>query len=320
VGSINEQSRHIKKIWSNFQSSRVLITANNYRVFDYLAGQRTAGKIAAALGTDRRATELLLDALAGLDLLKKQNNTYRNTVMASRFLVSESPYYQGEIIKHIGSLWDRWSDLDRIIKTGIPSQRSRNHSAFILGMHNISVLKAEEVVCHIGLKGVKKALDLGGGPGTYAIEMAHEGVNMTLFDLPETIRIARKVVSGSKAKKKNISFVSGDFLKDDIGNGYDLILVSQILHMFSEKVNEKLLKKCRRALNDNGRIVVQDFLINEARTSPVWSALFAINMLVSTKGGRTYSPDQIKGWFLKAGFRHPRKKVIVDGVLVSARK
>lgn len=318
--TIVEQSRGIRKLWSNFQSSRVLITSNNFRIFDCLENPKTAGKVAGEIGTDKRATEILLDALVGLGLLRKQKNRYRNTKAASCFLVSDSPYYQGEIIKHVDGLWDRWSDLDTIVKTGKPSQRARNHEAFILGMHNIAVTKAKEVISGVSLRGVKRVLDLGCGPGTYSMEIAGNGVEVTLFDLPETIKIARDVVSRSRADTENIRFMSGDFLREDFGSGYDLILISQIVHMFSEKVNMMLLKKCGMALNENGRVVVHDFLINEARTMPPWSSLFAINMLVSTEGGRTYSPGDIKGWFLKTGFRNIRKKTVVDGVLVSARK
>jgi len=320
LASIVDQTVEIRKIWGGFQASRVLITANNLRIFDHLNKQKTAGEIANTIKGDRRAIEILLDALAGLGLLRKQHGRYKNAAIASRLLVSGSSYYQGDIITHIDSLWDRWQDLDEIVKTGKPSQKSRNHEAFILGMHNLAVVRAKEIVREIGLTGIKKALDLGGGPGTYAIELASNGLMVTLFDLPETVEIARDVVSRSKARDRNIKFVGGDFLKDEIGNGYDLVLLSQILHMFSDKVNIKLLKKCRRALSNKGKVVVQDFFINEARTQPACSSLFAINMLVNTDGGRTYSPSEIKGWLSKAGFRSIRKKVLADGVMVSARK
>lgn len=320
MASIVDQTVEIRKIWGGFQASRVLITANNLRIFDHLNKQKTAGEIANTIKGDRRAIEILLDALAGLGLLRKQHGRYKNAAIASRLLVSGSSYYQGDIITHIDSLWDRWQDLDEIVKTGKPSQKSRNHEAFILGMHNLAVVRAKEIVREIGLTGIKKALDLGGGPGTYAIELASNGLMVTLFDLPETVEIARDVVSRSKARDRNIKFVGGDFLKDEIGNGYDLVLLSQILHMFSDKVNIKLLKKCRRALSNKGKVVVQDFFINEARTQPACSSLFAINMLVNTDGGRTYSPSEIKGWLSKAGFRSIRKKVLADGVMVSARK
>ncbi|MCK5503881.1 MAG: methyltransferase domain-containing protein [Thermodesulfovibrionia bacterium] len=320
MAGILDQTKEIRKIWSGYQSSRVLITANNFRIFDYLEEQKTAKYVADKLKTDRRATEILLDALTGLGLLRKNRGGYKNAGIASRLLVSGRPYYQGDIIKHVNSLWDNWSDLDRILKTGVPSRKSRDHKAFILGMHNLASLKAKEIIKEIGLKGVKKALDLGGGPGTYTIEMAKKGIHVTLFDTAETVKIARTVVNQFQKDSKNITFVQGDFLVDDIGSGYDLIFMSQIIHSFSEKNNIMLLRKCRKALNSNGRVVIQEFFINENRTQPPHSAMFAVNMLVNTQEGRTYSPDEIKDWFLKEGFKKISKKLVADGVLVSARK
>ncbi len=143
MAGILDQTKEIRKIWSGYQSSRVLITANNFRIFDYLEEQKTAKYVADKLKTDRRATEILLDALTGLELLRKNKGGYKNASIASRLLVSGRPYYQGDIIKHVNSLWDNWSDLDRILKTGVPSRKSRDHKAFILGMHNLASLKAK---------------------------------------------------------------------------------------------------------------------------------------------------------------------------------
>ncbi len=320
MAGILDQTKDIRKIWSGYQSARVLITANNYRIFDRLEELKTAGKIADELKTDRRATEILLDALTGLGLLKKYRGGYKNAGIASRFLVSGKLYYQGDIIRHVDSLWDKWSNLDRILKTGAPSQNSRHHEAFILGMHNIASLKAKEIVKEIDLQGVKKALDLGGGPGTYTLEMAKKGIAVTLFDTAETVKIARTVINQLQKNSKNIAFVQGDFLTDSIGSGYDLIFMSQIAHAYSEKNNIMLLRKYRKALNSNGRVVIQEFFINENRTQPVHSAMFAVNMLVNTERGRTYSPGEIRDWFLKTGFKKISKKIVADGVLISARK
>ena len=302
MSKILEQSQGLKKLWSAYQSSRVLITANNYRVFDFLQKQKTTHSLAKEIGSDIRATGILLDALTGLGLLIKQNDKYRNASQASRFLVSGSPYYQGDIIKHGETMWDRWSDLDKVLKTGRPSQRSRDHDAFILGMHNISSLKSKEIISEVGLEGVERALDLGGGPGTYSLEMARRGAHVTLFDLPETIKIAKKLLARSPKAAKNMTFLKGDFFVNEIGKDYDLIFISQIVHSFSEKENISLLRKCRRALNDKGRVVIHEFPINEQRTDPVRSALFAVNMLVNCEGGRTWSPGNMKEWFQKAGF------------------
>jgi 2-polyprenyl-3-methyl-5-hydroxy-6-metoxy-1,4-benzoquinol methylase len=318
--NILEQAKEIRKLSGGFQSARVLITANNYRVFDFLEKEQTADSVARNIKADNRATEILLNALTGMELLNKKNGKYKNRSIASRMLVSGTKYYQGDIISHSEIIWDRWASLDNILKTGKPSLSRRNHTAFILGMHNLAILKAGEIIKGIGLDNVQKVLDLGGGPGTYAIEMAKKGLDVSLFDLPETMKIAKKVAKQSGLAKNSIKFMGGDFIQDDIGKDYDLILISQILHMFSEEVNMALISKCKKALSKNGKIVIHEFIINEDRTRPVCSSLFAINMLVNTSGGRTYSPVEISNWFRKAGFKKVSKKAVADGVLVSARK
>jgi ubiquinone/menaquinone biosynthesis C-methylase UbiE len=318
MSRIQEQAKELRTIWSGFQASRVLLTANNLRVVDHLNKMKTSRDLAKKLGTDIRATGALLDALTGLALLKKQKSRYSNTKIASQLLVSGSPFYQGDILRHADTLWDKWSGLDKVVKTGKPSRASKNHGAFILGMHNLSVLKAREIISIVGLNGVHRALDLGGGAGTYAMEMAGKGVHAVLFDTPDTIRIARQLVK--KTGIKNLYFIQGDFFNDNIGTHYDLILISQILHAYSAHDNMEILKKCREALNDNGRVVIQEFLLKENRTLPSWSSLFSVNMAVNNTGGRCYSPDEMRSWLLKTGFRKVNKKRVADGVLVSAVK
>lgn len=316
MSKILEEVKEIRKIWGGFRAARALLTANNFGVFDHLTKPRTAKEISKRIDTDMRATEILLDALTGIGLLNKKRGRYSNSSPTSKFLVRGTPYYQGDILRHADILWKNWSGLDEVLKTGNPFHKAHNHEAFILGMHNIASLKVKDVVDMIGLKNVRTALDLGGGPGTYSIEMTKRGVKVTLFDRPETVEIAKKVIE-KEGVKNTIDLSSGDFNHDEIGKGYDLIFASQVLHSNSGKDNLSLLKKCRKALNKGGRIVVQEFYISEDRTSPAPSALFSINMLVNTSGGRCYSPREIKGWLLKAGMKDIKEKTIDDSVLIS---
>jgi ubiquinone/menaquinone biosynthesis C-methylase UbiE len=160
-------------------------------------------------------------------------------------------------------------------------------------------------------------LDLGGGPGTNALAFARQGVKATIFDLPATIAIARKVVR--RAGDKGINFIAGDFHTDSIGSGYDLILISQIFHAFSKEENVALLAKCRDALNPGGRVVVQEFPINDTLTSPPHSALFSVNMLVATPSGRCYSHSEMKQWLRKTGFKNIVVKNLAETVLVEGK-
>jgi 2-polyprenyl-3-methyl-5-hydroxy-6-metoxy-1,4-benzoquinol methylase len=315
TSGILEEVKELRKISFGFRPARVLLTANNYRIFDHLIRPSPAKSISKSINTDLRATEILLDALSGVGLLKKQKNQYRNTRMASKFLVSGSQYYQGDILRHIDNLWKNWSGLDGVIKTGKPHAISHDRTAFIYGMHNLATLKAREIINMIGLKGVKTALDLGGGPGTYSIEMSKRGLSVTLFDFHDTISIAKEIIK--KAGIDTVNFISGDFMADDIGKGYDLILASQILHSYSEKDNVYLLKKCKKALNDGGRIVIQEFYISGKRTHPLQGALFSVNMLVNTEGGRCYSSEEIRSLLLKAGLKDIKKRIFDDTVLIT---
>lgn len=315
---IKDELKELRKIWAGFWQSRALLTANNLGIFEHLKNKKTAIEISKILKTDKRATEIMLDALAGIGLLKKSGSTYTNTAIANRFLVKESLYYQGDIISHANTLWQNWSNLDTVIKTGKPAKAAKNHSAFIRGMHNISIIKAEEVIKAIDLTGVKNALDLGGGPGTYCIELSKKGISTTLFDQPETIKIAKDIIK--ETKTKDIELLGGDFFADDIGSGYDLVFISQVLHAFSEEDCIYIIKKAKDALNDGGRIIIQEFYINKKRTYPANSALFSINMLVNTDGGRCYSSPEIKKWLSAAGFKKISSQLLDDTVLISAKK
>ncbi len=312
------QANDLRKLWSGFQASRVLMTANNLEVFDHLKKPHSAELLAMALGTDRRATVLMLDALVSLGLLSKQADRYRNTALSNRYLVKGQPEYQGDIIRHCDTLWQNWSELDEVMMTGRPAGRAFDHYSFIMGMHNLAVMKSKEVLRAMKLKNVRKALDLGAGPGTYALEMARKGVSVTLFDKPDTIKIAKKLAT--KQKIKGIRFLEGDFQSDNIGVGYDLILVSQILHAYSAEDNMRLLQKCHRALNPKGRMVIHEFYISRELTSPARSALFAINMLVHTEGGRCYSPREMTEWLELTGYDKVDKKLLNDTVIIEATK
>jgi len=316
--NIKDEVKELRKLWGSYWQARVLLTANNLRVFDYLRTPKNAAEIADLIKTDPRATEILLDAVAGLGLLKKSKTAYRNSPTANHLLVTGTPYYQGDILRHADHLWTNWSNLDEIVKSGRPASKSFDADAFIRGMHNIAVMKASEVIKVIDLKGVKKALDLGGGPGTYSLELARKINSVTLFDLPSTIAIAKDLVG--KTGIHNISFIEGDFLEDNIGGGYDLVFISQVLHSFSADNNLKILGKARAALNSNGLLVIQEHYIEPDRTKPVHGSLFSVNMLVNTHGGRSYSVPEMKGWLSSLGFRKISHSIIGDSALVSGRK
>lgn len=305
---------------SSFASSRIILTANRYRVFDILEERgMSASGVSKALKTDGRATELLLNSLTAIGLLEKKSGRYGNTHVASRYLVAGKRDYQGDILEHNRILWDNWSGLDRVVKTGKPFRRSHDHRSFILGMDNIALQRAKDVVEAIDTLGVRKALDLGGGPGTYSMAFARKKIAVTLFDAAETLKISRRLIKEAGLQKL-ISLKAGDFTKDEIGSGYDMIFISQIFHAYGPEACISLLRKCHSSLNPGGRVIVQEFYLDETKAAPLQGAIFAINMLVNTTDGRTYTPKEISSWMKKAAFGKIEKKLLGETVLLSGSK
>jgi ubiquinone/menaquinone biosynthesis C-methylase UbiE len=305
---------------SSFATSRIILTANNFRLFDHLnLPGETAQALAKKISADTRAAAMILDSLVAIGLLRKKNLTYSNSPVAAQYLVSGKPEYQGDILRHYSTLWENWSGLDAVLKTGKPHRQSHDHESFILGMHNLASLRTEGFMASLELTGVKRVLDLGGGPGTYSMAFAKKGMEVTLMDFPETLKIAKRLIDKAGLGRR-IKLLPGDFTSDDIGSGYDLILISQILHAYDEKSCIAMLKKSFRALNPGGRAVIQEFPLDETRTSPLPSALFAINMLVHTTGGNTYTPKEMSGWLKKAGFANIKTTLLDETVLIEGRK
>jgi cyclopropane fatty-acyl-phospholipid synthase-like methyltransferase len=186
-------------------------------------------------------------------------------------------------------------------------------------MHNLALQKVKRVVASLDLRGVRYILDLGGGPGTYAMALARKGRQVTIMDFPDTLKIARKLIHKS-GLSGSVRLLPGDFTSDTLGTGYDLIFISQIFHAYDEAACISMLRKSCDALNPGGKVIVQEFLLNETRTAPLQGALFAINMLVNTPDGRTYTPQEMTAWIKKAGFIGIKTTFLDETVLIEGVK
>ncbi len=308
----------IREVVFAFWQSRILLTANNLRIFDHLERPVSARKLARILSLDPRATELLLDALVSMGIIRKKEKRFVNTPSASRYLVQGGACYLGDIIRHNDVLWQNWSCLDEVVKTGRPAKRAFEPESFILGMHNLATLKKDRLFKKLNLKRVRKVLDLGGGPGTYAMEFAKKGKEVYLFDRPETLKIARELIK-KEGFHERINLIEGDFLADPIGTDYDLILMSQILHSYGKGDILSLIGKARKALKPDGILAIHEFYLNSTHTGPVWGTLFSINMLVNTPEGRTYSTEELKKLLRQRGFRIVSTDRLDETVLIQSR-
>lgn len=299
----------LREISLGFQKSRVLLTAYELGLFSALGKERkTVRQVSRTLKTDTRATERLMNALCALGLLRKIKERFLNTDLSSRFLVKGSPYFMAGLM-HTAHMWDTWSTLTRAVRKGKsvltarPDKRSREWlAAFIAAMHERARQQADEVVSLLDLSGVFKVLDVGGGSGAYtmALVRARKGIKAEIFDLPAVTKLTRNYVR-KEGLLERIKIVSGDYTVDKMGKGFDLVFLSAIVHSNSSVQNFALVDKCVRALSPAGQLVIQDFIMDEKKTAPVFGALFSLNMLVATDSGDTYTESEVRKWLEKSG-------------------
>ena len=312
-----------------FQESRAILTAVELNVFTAVAAGSTAGDVAGRIGGDPRATEMLLNALVACGLLDKRGEVFSNTPFAARFLDDGSPASVRMATMHSVGLWTRWSTLTECVRAGtsiahreIGDRGEEWTEAFIAAMHRNASDRAPQVVHTIGVEGVRRVLDVGGGSGAYSIAFAQAlpEIEAVVFDLPRVARIAERHIRAAGLEGR-VSTRAGDFLADDLGEGFDLVYVSAICHMLDPEGNRALIGKCYGALVPGGRLVIQDFLLEADKTMPKTAALFSLNMLVGTRAGASYSVDEYAEWMREAGFAEVRRNRLAGpaGLMIGTR-
>ncbi len=290
-----------------FMSSRAILTAIELDLFTAIGSGAGAAEVAAKLKTDRRATEMLLNALAALKLVEKSGDTFHNTAQSQRFFVTGSPDNARPAQMHIVNLWKRWSTLTEAVRAGTRvAERGSSQewtASFIAAMDHNARGRAEGLVKAVGVNGTRRMLDLGGGSGAFSIAFAKAapGLRGEILDLPEVLPLTQEHLQRAGVSDR-ITTRAGDMLQSDLGRDLDLVLLSAICHMFSPAENQRLLERIYQALAPNGRVVVQDFILEADKTSPKFGALFALNMLVGTTAGASYSEPEYTEWMKAAGF------------------
>ncbi len=322
---MKEDFKYLMELSRGYWRSSIFFTGVKLGIFDHLEGNgMRLDAIVKSLDIDRRGAQILLNALAALRLIEKDGENYRNTQLASRYLLQASPDYKGNIFMHSENMWKAWGELENAVRTGKPFEsyeekflrdEKRRVKNFILGMDEIAGEVAEALSESREVMEATKMLDVGGGPGTYCRYFIRKNPRLkaTILDLPLTIEVTRKLLRKHGLEGK-ISTIEGDLLEVDFGSSYDLILLSQLLHSFSPKQNAAIIEKAYGALAPGGAIMINDFAVNEDRISPRDAALFAVNMLVNTEGGATYTIREIEGWLSKAGFKRISTRRLLERV------
>ena len=295
-----------------FMPSRAILTALELDLFTAIGDGSTATQIAGKIQCAVRATEMLLNALVSLKLLQKSGDTYTNSPLAARFFVEGTPDSARMAQLHIANIWKSWSTLTEAVKAGTSvAPRTVNGSVkpFIAAMDHNARGRARALVQAVEVNGAKRMLDLGGGSGAYSIAFAKAapGLQAEIVDLAEVLPIAQEHIRKAGMADR-ITTRAGDMLTVPLDAGkYDLVLLSAICHMFSPEENRQLIGRAYQALAPHGRLVISDFILEPDKTAPRFGALFALNMLVNTRAGASYSEPEYDAWLKEAGFGETKR-------------
>ena len=297
-----------------YMPSRCMLTALELDIFTAVGEGANAEQIGTKIHANARAAGKLLNALVALGLLSKSGDDYKNTPESARFFVQGSKDNHRNGLLHTANIWHRWSTLTDAVRSGtrVPASRDDNPEwtrNFIAGMERHAKDRAPLVVKALGAatatsnSNVRRILDLGGGSGAYSIAFAQASPNVQceILDIPEVVPLTAEYVRQAGVSAQ-VSLRTGDMLQDDFGSGYDIIMLNAICHMFSEEQNRNIFGRAHQALAPNGRLVVQDFILNPDKTGPQHAALFSLNMLVNTDAGASYSESEYTHWMKAAGF------------------
>jgi SAM-dependent methyltransferase len=299
----------------------IISAAVNNKVFDCLqSGAKTVEQLKKETGADARGLRAIMNALVGLDLLKKDRQSrYSLTPESQAFLISDKP---GSLAGFFGSILpimiSRWLLLTDIVRAGRPAvavnQESEGTEFFSQLVETIIPMShpgAQTLADHLKVAKAKeqvRVIDLAAGSGIWGIALTQKSprVRVTALDwagmIPTTKRITEKF-----GVRDRFDFIEGDLSEANFGSGYDVATLGHILHSEGEERSRQLLKKAFRALKSGGTIAIAEWLVNDERTKPLPSLMFCVQMLVNTEKGDTFSFNEIKQWLEDAGFKKVRK-------------
>jgi ubiquinone/menaquinone biosynthesis C-methylase UbiE len=301
----------IDALGASFQKARIILSAAELDIFSkFQKGSKTVDQIVEDNKWCARGVQILLDALVAMGFVKKNADVYSIDPDVLRLLDSKSPDTILPMLLHRVRMWNSWSNLTDIVsgKLDIDSfvkvrKSDEDMKAFIGAMEVIGRQRANELAREVHLEGRKSLLDVGGGSGVYSRAFLEFNPNLSvaIFDLPVVIGMTRKKFEDSGLTDR-ASFIAGDFNSDMLPARHDVALLSAIIHINSREKNRSLFSKIHSVLEPGGIIIIRDYIMDDSRTRPEGGAIFAVNMLVATSGGNTYTFKEIYEDLKIAGF------------------
>lgn len=307
--------KHIIDMASAFYNSCVLFTASDLGIFDCLKNTdgSTVETIAEECNLNLRGTRLLLDGCAALNLITKNGETYTNSPETDTFLTSDSPSYLGGAIRYNRDVYQAWGQLPELVRSGEPVEKPEIHlgddkartRTFVLSMHGRALGIGSAVVPLLNLSGCRNLLDIGGGPGTYSVLMAQANpeLNCTVIDLPGVAAVADELIQQQNMQDR-VKTLPGSYHDTPFPQNMDAVIFFGVLHQESPDSIRALFTKAYLALAPGGKIYVLDMMTDHTHTQPPFSALFALNMSLTTQNGWVFADTELKAWMTETGFKN----------------
>jgi SAM-dependent methyltransferase/DNA-binding transcriptional ArsR family regulator len=295
-----------------WQEAVVLGSAKQERLLEAVAdGSRSADDVASRLGLSPRAVHALLSALVEIGVVAEDGNRFRLLEEHRGPLLDPShPDYAGGLVAHRFELIRKWGRMPEILKSGSPieddpEQGPEGKETFIYSMRRLARPGARAVAALLLSRLPKNAhiLDVGGGPGTYAEAFVEGGARVTVFDLPEVVELMKERLSAA-----GVSALGGDFNEGLPEGPFDAAYLGSVSHIYGPEENLALIKRVAVSLAPGGLIAIRDFVKGLSRGA----ALFAVNMLVNTETGNTYTEENYREWLGAAGFQEVEVLPIPD--------
>ena len=317
----------------NFRLARVFATALDLDIFTHMGNRFWTPKaLAGRLKASERGVEIILRNLETAGLLKRRGTSYGVEKVGRTYLNRNSPAYQGAYLDLVHRQWENWAQLTDAVRTGKPIEDDgpddpKYRQSFTWAMHQRSEKPARQVAAQLDLNNARTLLDVGGGLGSYALEFLKKNPTLQagIWDRAPALEVAREIAKPLRHGKR-LSCYPGD-LFDNPGPGkFDVMWISNVLHIFSPAENKTLFRKLKRALNPGGRILIQDtFLMNKPGFDELNTNLFAVTMLLFTPTGNTYSAQDVQQWLKACGLKKTRCLQLKkgtgdwDGVIIEGR-
>lgn len=297
-----------------YRASSVFFVAADLLVFSHIAsGARTAQEIAVKSGAASEPLRMVLETCADIGLLVRDGDGFRNSPTAETFLVKGGRTYLGDSLKYARDLYPAWGALGELVKTGKPTmppetilgEDKARTRAFVMAMHERAKGIGSVLPHHVSLAGRKRLIDVGGGPGTYSVELCRQtpGLTATVLDRPGVLEVTRELIDAAGFADR-VTLLPGDYLQTPFGAGFDVALLSGMMHRETPENVNVLLKKTAEALEPGGQIMVSDvFFDDDQKNTPPFTTSFAINMMLTSNHGSAHARTEMARWMTANGFR-----------------